>query len=202
MDLGGASDVRGVLQRVGELLAAEGDGYAVVVVGGAALNLLGVVERATTDVDILAFADSRADGPPDLATLSEPPEPIPEPLRRAAAIVARDVGLAPDWLNTGPSLQWRAGLPRGLARRVQWQPYAALWIGIVSRYDLIFLKLFAAADSTGTGSVHYQDLLALNPTPEELAEASAWVRTQDAAPAFGKILELVVSHVRQDLGHR
>ncbi len=39
------------LQGVGELLARRGDEAAIVVVGGTALNLLGVVERYTRDVD-------------------------------------------------------------------------------------------------------------------------------------------------------
>jgi hypothetical protein len=124
---------------------------------------------------------------------------MPEPLERAARTVARDLELDPAWLNTGPALQWRAGLPPGLARRVEWRRYAALWVGVVDRYDLIFFKLFAAADSSGTGSVHYQDLLALRPSAEELEAAAAWVRTQDASPEFANVLDRVVTHVRTDL---
>ena len=45
------------------------------------------------------------------------------------------------------------------------------------------LKLFAAGDQ-GPHSVHYEDLAALSPTPEELDAAAAWIRTQDAAEAF------------------
>jgi hypothetical protein len=72
-------------------------------------------------------------------------------------------------------------------------------VGIVSRYDLVFFKLFAAADDSGTDSVHYQDLLALNPTASELHAAAEWVRGQDASDAFAEILERVVTHVRRDL---
>lgn len=200
MDLTGPGDVDEALTRVGELLAAEGHECAVTILGGAALNLLGIVERTTADVDILAFATPRPGGAPEHATLREPPEPIPEPLARAARTVARDLGLDPDWLNTGPALQWRARLPPGLAQRVEWRRYAALWVGVVARYDLIFFKLFAAADATGPQSVHYQDLLALRPSRAELDAAAAWVRTQDASPEFANVLDRVVSHVRQDLG--
>ena len=56
MDLTGSGDVEQALRLVGELLAAEGHEYAVIILGGAALNLLGIVERTTADVDILAFA--------------------------------------------------------------------------------------------------------------------------------------------------
>jgi hypothetical protein len=199
MDLTGPADLDEALTLVGELLAAEGHEYAVTILGGAALNLLGIVERTTDDVDILAFATPRPGGAPEQGTLHEPPEPMPEPLERAARTVARDLELDPAWLNTGPALQWRAGLPPGLARRVEWRRYAALWVGVVDRYDLIFFKLFAAADSSGTGSVHYQDLLALRPSAEELEAAAAWVRTQDASPEFANVLDRVVTHVRTDL---
>ena len=73
MDLTGSADVEQALGLVGELLAAEGHEYAVTILGGAALNLLGIVERTTTDVDILAFATPRADAAPDQRTLREPP---------------------------------------------------------------------------------------------------------------------------------
>lgn len=202
MDLAGAGDVDEALSLVGELLAAEGHEYAVAILGGAAINLLGIVERTTADVDILAFATPGPVGAPEQAALAlrEPPEPIPEPLARAARTVAHDLGLVPEWLNTAPALQWRAGLPPGLEQRVQWRQYAALWVGVVARYDLIFFKLYAAADATGPQSVHYQDLLALRPSAAELDSAAAWVRTQDASPEFANVLDRVVNHVRQDLG--
>ncbi|MCC6929821.1 MAG: hypothetical protein IT359_12645 [Gemmatimonadaceae bacterium] len=201
MHLFGSDDVELALSRVGELLAAEGVTFAVVVVGGAALNLLGIVTRTTTDVDILAFARHRQGAHPDVHSLSEPPTPLPEPLLRAAQNVARDMGLDADWLNSGPALQWRAGLPPGLDARIEWQRYGGLWVGIVARYDLVFFKLFAAADSEGASSVHYQDLLALAPTPAELADAAVWVSTQDAAPEFAQILREVVAQVTRDLDY-
>ncbi len=187
------------LRLVGELLAAAGHEYAITILGGAALNLLGIVKRTTSDVDILGFATPRANGAPSQGTLREPPEPMPQPLAQVAATVARDLGLDPNWLNTGPALQWRAGLPPGLEQRIEWRQYGALWVGIVARFDLIFFKLFAAADSTGPKSVHYQDLLALRPSAVQLYEAREWVGTQDASPEFAKVLDRVTSHVRKDL---
>lgn len=197
MDLTGSSEIEQALQRVGQLLAYEGHSYAIVVLGGAALNLLGIVQRPTSDVDILAFARPEPGRPQQLR---QPPEPMPEALRRAIREVARDMRLEEDWLNIGPALQWRAGLPPGLADRVHWRQYDALNVGLVDRYDLIFFKLFAAADSPGSHSVHYRDLLALGPTADELEAAAEWVRTQDAAPEFAQVLEKVLSHARCDLG--
>jgi hypothetical protein len=197
-DLTNRSEIERALTHVSELLAAEGEAFAIVILGGAALNLLGVVDRTTTDVDILAIARPR-----DAAVhreIMEPPSPLPDSLRRAIRLVAEDMGLTPDWMNTGPALQWQTGLPSGLAERVEWRQYGdALDVGVVSRYDLIFFKLFAAADDIGTASVHYQDLLALNPTSDELTAAAHWVRGQDASPVFADILEQVITHVRSQL---
>ncbi len=201
MGFASAGDVSDALGLVGELLAAEGHEYAVTILGGAALNLLGIVERTTTDVDILAFATPwSGDSVPVPMRLYEPPEPMPEPLARAARTVARDLALDPNWLNTGPALQWRVGLPPELETRVGWHRYGSLCVGVVDRYDLVFFKLFAAADSSGTKSVHYQDLLALSPTIAELGAAAAWVGQQDASLEFSKVLDQVTAHVRTDLG--
>jgi hypothetical protein len=132
--------------------------------------------------------------------ISEPPSPLPDPLSKAIRLVAQDMGLAFDWMNAGPALQWRTGLPPGLAGRIEWRRYGnALDVGIVSRYDLIFFKLFAAADDVGIDGVHYQDLIALEPTSEELMAAATWVRGQDASDAFAGILEQVVTYVRRHL---
>lgn len=98
-------------------------------------------------------------------------------------------------MNSVVGLQWETGLPPGLARRLHWRRYGGLRLGVADRYDLIFLKLYAAADSVGPESVHFQDLVALRPTAQELQEAVAWVREQDPTPAFAAALDLVVSHV-------
>jgi hypothetical protein len=76
---------------------------------------------------------------------------------------------------------------------------AALWVGLVDRYDWIFFKLFASADASGPRSVHYRDLAALRPTLKELNEAAEWVRAQDASPTFATILEQVIGYAREDL---
>jgi hypothetical protein len=202
MDLPGSAAIEGALNRVGELLAAEGLEYAIVVLGGAALNLLGIIQRGTSDVDILAFATPQKGATGGPTGLTKPPEPMPRQFLLAIQTVARDLGLDQNWLNTDAALQWRVGLPLGLEPRVQWRTYGTLSVGLVSRYDLIFFKLFAAADSSGRNSVHYQDLIALNPSGTELESASAWVITQDASPAFAGTVKLVVRHAHKDLGLR
>lgn len=194
MEAEAISDLERGLSAVGELLAAEAVEVGIVVVGGMALNLLGLVNRTTTDVDVLAIVQGQND---TRGFVLAPPEPLPEPLRRAIARVTRDFQLPDDWMNAVVGLQWQTGLPPGLERRLHWRRYGGLTVGLVDRYDLIFLKLYAAADNGGPSSVHFQDLLALHPTEEELEAAGAWVREQDPTPAFSVIVQQVIAHARQ-----
>ena len=90
-----------LLAKVGDHLAFEGRHVTVLVVGGAALSLRGWVSRTTHDVDVLAIETQGKLHPP----------PLPEALVIAARRVARDHGLAPDWLNAVIGAQWTSGLP-------------------------------------------------------------------------------------------
>lgn len=189
------SSIVDAIRAVGELLAAEGESVAVVVVGGAAMILQGVVSRLTEDVDIIATAHSSHKGVPrGLAR----PVPLPEPLLRAVSRVARDFNLPENWMNSAVGAQWETGLPPGFEQRIRWLQFGGLALGVAGRPDLIFLKLYAAVDSEGPQSVHYQDLLALRPRAKELAAAAAWVRTQDTSAEFARMLEEVLEHVSQD----
>ena len=190
------SDIERIFAALGELLSAEGTEFGIVVLGGAALNLLGIVERTTRDVDVLAIASSTlAEG----LSLLTPPEPLPEPLKRSIDRVARDFRLPEDWVDTTMGLQLQTGLPPGLEKRIHWRRYGGLVVGLVDRYDLIFFKLYAAADSGGPASVHYQDLIALRPSSTELQEAATWVRKQDPSAGFSIILEQVMERLRTDV---
>ena len=180
------------LQAVGDLLQAEGATAHLVLVSGAALNLLGLVPRTTSDVDIIARTEGDAEALEQRPLV--PPEPLPEPVRRAIRTVARDFNLPLDWMNTEVSLQWRAGLPPRMADEIAWRTYGALYVGLVSRRSLIALKLFAAVDG-GPRDVHFQDLQALQPNAEELEEAQQWVLTQDASGVFKQMVQEVVTRV-------
>lgn len=191
MGLRGRDAIEAALHAVGERLARLSQPTSIVVVGGAALNLLGIVHRPTIDVDVLARADEGG--------ALQPPDPLPDSLRSAIGAVARDLGLLETWMNTTVADQWRFGLPPGLAGRVQWRTFGALNVGIVDRRDLIFFKLYASADQTGPSSVHVQDLIALRPNHEELEAAAAWVRSQDPSPDFHAVVGKVVAYVSDAL---
>jgi hypothetical protein len=77
------------LAALGVLLEARGHEYGLIVVGGAALLLRGVIARPTKDVDVLG-ARSPSGGVDPLGTL-------PTPLAAAVADVGLAYGLAPDW---------------------------------------------------------------------------------------------------------
>ena len=189
MVMTGSAQITLALQRVGELLAAERQSARIVVVGGAAMNLLGYVTRATSDVDIIAFGAGKSSAG---ERLIRPPRPLPDELVVAAQAVASAMNLRKDWLNAGPAMQWDLGLPPGLESRLEWRQFAALAVGLVGRLDLIYLKLYAAADGIGPASVHFQDLMALAPTLEELEAGRDWINLHSTGLA--EILEQVISH--------
>jgi hypothetical protein len=185
--------LEGALAALGEILAAEGNRLAIVVVGGATMNLLGIIRRSTSDIDVIARAHRDETG----ALRIVPPEPFPPELRQAIRTVARDLGLADEWMNAVVGAQWALGLPPDITEDITWRNYGGgLDVGLVGRRTLIALKLFAAADGA-PGSVHVQDLVALQPTPAELASAVEWVRTQDEAPEWTSLVEEVCRHVER-----
>lgn len=145
---------------------------------GSALSALGLVRRATRDVDVLAVAEN---GQLRLA------EPLPDALLAARAAVAADFGLPDNWLNAGPTDLLRWGLPEGFMSRVVTRSYGtALVVDFASRLDQIHFKLFAMVDQGG--GRHEADLRALSPTQCELAVAARWSVTQDPSPGYRSVL--------------
>jgi hypothetical protein len=158
------------------------DPIEIVVCGGSALILTGMVPRTTKDVDIVALATSGI-------LLS--PDPLPEDLRKAAAEAAEDMGLPDNWLNNGPSRGegglFQMGLPGGLAERLYAQRYGShLTVHFIDRLDQIHFKLYAAADR---GGYHIEDLNALNPNPDEIEAAARWAMSHDVSEGFAMVLK-------------
>jgi len=172
-----ADAVEQALELLGAVLEQRGSGYDIVVVGGSALLLLGIIHRPTKDLDVLALIQ---DGHYVTA------QPLPVGLEQAARDVALELGLAPDWLNGGPTAQLHSGLPEGFHTRVETRSYRTLTVHIASRLDQIYLKLSAAVD-LGRGK-HTDDLRRLAPTQQELRDAATWVRGQDIGPVFPRLV--------------
>jgi hypothetical protein len=173
-----------LLSALGEQLARSGKRYSIVVVGGSALLALGLISRATRDVDVVALLY-------DETIVSA--KPLPEGLLDAARIVAADVGRPQDWLNDGPASLIDFGLPEGFLERAKRRDYGeALHVLFASREDQIHFKLYAVVDH-GPGR-HLVDLGALAPTESELLRAARWTRTHDASEGFGEVLMKVLGH--------
>lgn len=161
-----------------------------VVCGGSALNVLGLVSRTTKDVDIVALNITDHLG----RTYLEKAAPLPSGLEEAAGKVARDFNLPDNWLNPGPTSALELGLPEGLMERVETKLFGKLLtIHFLSRYDQICFKLYAAADA-GMGK-HYNDLLSLNPTTQELEEAARWSMTHDVSEDYKQVVKELLTHM-------
>jgi Nucleotidyltransferase of unknown function (DUF6036) len=181
------------LDRLDEVLSALNDQLAVagaranlIVIGGSGLIAIEAVSRTTRDVDVVALEE-------DGVFVSA--EPLPAAIRDAAAIVARDLGLEPNWLNAGPTGLLTHGLPHGFAGRLISREYgAALRVSFASRVDQIFFKLYAAA--TRTEPRDSADLRALEPTVDELRDAARWARTHTMPGQFDEDL----ARALQDMG--
>jgi len=145
------------LAALGQLLAERGLHFELLVVGGGALQLLGLITRPTRDIDVVAVIES---GQP--AAVAALPEPLESAINDTGAIFH----LPPGWFNAGP----RALIELGL-------------LFIADRRDQIFFKLYAAVDQ-GPRSKHFADLQRLEPTADELRAAAAWARTHDPSEGF------------------
>ena len=179
MDRIGREQLEGALSALGELLAARGLRYELVLVGGGNLILRGLITRPTTkDLDILG---ERA------LDLIRPLRPMPEPLRDAVTDVGRAFGLANDWLNVGPESLLDHGLPDGFTERLERRDFGGLVVWLAGRYDMVCFKLYAAVDQ-GPRSRHFQDLVELRPSRRDLLEAARWASTHDPSPGFPSLL--------------
>jgi hypothetical protein len=177
-----------LLRPLGEQLEVAGEHFELVVVGGSALVALGLITRATQDVDVVALREAD-----DLVCA----DPLPEALARARDRVSRDFAVPDSWLNPGPTSLLDFGLPEGFTNRMQAVAYGpALTVHFASRLDQIHLKLYALVDQ-GPGK-HELDLRALEPTRDELAAAARCTRTHDPSPAFRDQLERALRHLGVD----
>lgn len=162
------------LTALGAVLESRGLSYELVAAGGSGLLLLGVLDRPTRDVDIVALVDA---GGYQKAT------PFPEPLLEAVRDVGETLGIGAEWMNPGPTDLLDLGLPVGFRARTEVRHFGALTLHLASRRDQVFFKLYAAADN-GTSSKHFQDLVRLSADRGELVDAARWSRTHDPSPGY------------------
>lgn len=176
------------LSALGALLEARSFEFACVIAGGATLAMIGVLDRATGDVDVLGVRDSK--GYIELA-----PSPLPATVESSLRQVAQDLGLPDNWLNSEMAKGYRAGLPKGFEERIEWRSYASLAVGLLNRVDLVALKLEAASDHAPRITKHLTDLKALGATASELGMATEWVRSVNVDATLDEKIAWVVEYV-------
>lgn len=171
------------LSAFDQFLVAEGLRFEAVVIGGAALALLGITERQTRDCDVL--------------------DPVlPEEITRAAREFARQqraagADLADDWFNNGPR-ELAKVLPADWPERViELRIGEGLTLRTLGREDMLRTKLFALCDR----GFDLPDCLALEPTAVELAELQPWVALQDANPDWPAHVRATLADLGRRLGH-
>jgi hypothetical protein len=172
-----------IFPRFDAYLAAKQLSLEAVVVGGAALGLLGVITRETRDCDVID---------PNLpATITQAAESF------AAQMTADGTVLRGDWLNNGP-ISLTGVLPAGWRERLQviFRGQAVL-LRTLGRPDLLKTKLFALCDR----GQDLADCVALEPSAEELAEALPWLEQQDLNPLWPAHVRATVENLARKLGH-
>ena len=174
-----------LLSALGEQVAALGQRFELIVVGGSGLLALGLIERATRDVDLIALRSGD-----ELRRA----KPLPALLEAARDRVARYFALPADWLNPGPTDLLELCLPDGFIDRLERRDYGdSLTVYFASRFDQIHFKLYAVVDQ-GPGK-HEADLRALSPTEEELVKAARWSRSHDPSEGYEQVLREVLTHM-------
>lgn len=143
-----------------------GESLDVSICGGAALNILDLVQRTTKDVD-LVFSET-----------------LPTLFIEAIQITANYFNLKPDWINQGPVELLKLGLPEGYFERCHPLRLGNITWLLTGRTDQIHFKLYASLDR---GGYHIQDLLALHPTDEEIFQAAQWCFTHDVSDPFKEL---------------
>ena len=175
--------IRAAFRALGEKMQfRQCQPLGLVICGGAALNVMGLIERPTIDADVLALVLVRG----DKASLQAAPDMLPADVRECIAEVSDDLGLGKQqWLNTGPRDLFAKGLPEGLAGRLSREEFgSSLRVYWIAREDAVCFKLYAAAAPGPREDQHYEDLKGLAPTEEELGRAVDWVKQQNSDEDF------------------
>ncbi len=139
-----------------------------VVGGGSALLVQQLGSRQTKDVDVMALREWEGN------VVSA--YPLPDAVKLAAAKVAEELRLDPDWLNGAASLHGidLSLLPSWFWQEIDTREYGkCLKISFIGRKGLILLKLSATLDRNQRRDM--EDLTCLSPTRSELEELLRWV---------------------------
>ncbi|NBQ33574.1 MAG: hypothetical protein EBU21_16760 [Proteobacteria bacterium] len=174
---------REILADFDQFLVERGLVLDAVIVGGTALVLLGIISRATKDVDVLY---------PNLS-----PDVIGAAREFARQRRATGETLVDDWLNNGPHAIIPDLPPDWMQRVNPVYEGQALTIAVPDRPELLATKLFALCDR-GTDLA---DCLALDPSAAELATVLPWLVSRDAHVGWPAHVRETIADLAGRLAH-
>lgn len=162
-----------IIPAFDEFLYAEQLHFTAVAIGGSALAILGIIDRATRDLDRLT-------------------SPIPFPIQVAAKAFAKVHGLESNWLNDAPS-ELAKHLPAGWENEcVALFKGKSMELKTLCRLHLIYAKFWAMCDRERD----YEDLLKIGPTPDELDRAIVWAKPLDGNEHWAAHVEASAERLR------
>jgi hypothetical protein len=169
-------DFRALLPKFELFLLNRQLSFEAIIIGGAAMQLLGLTDRVTKDCDVLS-------------------PKITFELKEASVEFAKEHGLSDNWLNNGPETLIR-DLPS------DWQKNIVLLyegknlkLFTLSRLDFIRSKLFAYLDR----GIDLQDLTKLMPTKSEIDQLRDWLKERDGNPDWPEYVEIRLSELLEEL---
>lgn len=169
---------REILTDFDAYLQDQGLTFEGVIIGGAALILLGLVKRATQDMDCL-----------------DPT--IPEDIKQASVAFAKTAKLKAGWFNNGPE-SLKRDLPTGWEGKIQLLFQGrSIRLYTLGRLDLLRSKVYAFCDR----QQDRDDCLALRPTLHELREIYPWVLERDANPLWPEHVTTSFGLLSKELGY-
>ena len=171
-------EIRVPLRTLGAILQDRGTPFELLIVGGGDLLLLGLIDRATADVDVIGVKDG---------SHYQQATELPEPLLNAAADVSDTLGIPAKWINSGPASLMEFGLPLGLGGAYR-SPH--VWRArdppdVLFRSDLL-QALRGHRPRTRRQALPRSG--AVGPTKQELLTAAAWARSHDPSEGFRTML--------------
>lgn len=172
-----------ILEKFDAYLKDQGLNFSAIVIGGAALSILGVITRQTQDVDILD-----PEIPDDILKASK---------EFATTFQIEQTTLKENWLNHGPE-SLRKYLMEGWKKRI-----IPLYIGetihfqTLGRIDLIGTKVLAYCDR----GFDLQDCIDLKITKYELGQVVDWVKNYDSNPNWPNYVDSQIQILAKKSGY-
>ena len=186
-----ADNIDEILSRLNrKMVYAEVKPLNVAVCGGTALIAVGLVARATEDVDIIALLRVNQVNVEVLADKN-----LPADVERLVAEIGIELDIQKDWFNFHASPLIAFGFPPNMTTRLIRKSYGAcLIVYFINRFDQVHFKMYAAMDPKD-GTRHLSDLLDLKPKEHEVRAAVSWLLGREASPEFKAALCQVLERI-------